>query len=345
MRLFRLALATLALAACAPAARPAPTALPAASAASPADRAAALEPRLAALARATGGTVAATVVHVPSGARASVNGGVRLPMMSVFKLPLAIVTLAAVDEGRRAMSERVPIAEGELRTWVSPVADGWAKGEKAPTLETILRTAVADSDNTSGDELVTSNGGGPAVTARLRALGLDGVDVGEQEIEIAARVVCAGTAPPPGGWTDLAIRKCPDPSPDAKLAAARREAASTPNAASADALAALLARLDGGEVLTASSRAWLGAVLDATQTGPGRLRAGLPPGTRLGHKTGTGETVQGFNVATNDVGLAHLPDGSRLAIAVLTSGVPGTDDDRAAVIADVARAAWEAFAR
>src|SRR5262245_43102865 len=60
-------------------------------------RADALASELRAIAAASDGTVAATVVHLPSGARASVNGRARLPMMSVFKLPLALVMLRDID--------------------------------------------------------------------------------------------------------------------------------------------------------------------------------------------------------------------------------------------------------
>jgi beta-lactamase class A len=307
-------------------------------------RAQALEKRLAALAGASGGTVAVTVLHLPSGERASVNGGKRLPMMSVFKLPLALVTLAAVDEGRRTMSEPVPLSPEEIRPTISPVAEAWAKGEKAPPLETILRTAIQDSDNTSGDKLVTLNGGGPAITARLRAMGIEGVDVAEQEVEIHGRIGCAGTTAPRGGWIPAALGACKDPGAEAQLAAARREVDASPNGATSDALVAMLARLDRGEVLSTRSRTWLTATLEGARTGTGRIKGRLPAGTRVGHKTGTGETIEGLNVATNDVGIVYLPDGSRLALAVLTSGVRGTDAARDAVIAGIAREVYDAFA-
>jgi beta-lactamase class A len=286
--------------------------------------------------------VAATVIHLPSGARASVHGEARLPMMSVIKLPLVLLMLREIDAGRRRLDEAVPLAAHELRPGVSPVAEAWQRGDKAPALEVVLRTALIDSDNTSGDKLVTMLGGGAAITQALQTLGIAGVTLAEQEIEISARIDCPGTAAPRAGWTPDDIARC-HAGRTAVAAALQHEIAAAPNAASTDALAALMVAIDGGRLLAPRSQAWLIETLAATRLGPGRLRAGLPPDTRLAHRTGTGNTRGGVNLATNDVGLVWLPDGSRLVIAVLTAGRRGDDAAREATIAAVARAAYGAF--
>lgn len=305
-------------------------------------RAAELESKLDAIARGSGGNVAATVIHLPGGERASVNGQVRMPLMSVFKLPLSILALASVDAGRHSLSEQVTIAPEDVRPWVSPLAEAWQKGEKAFPLETVLTRVIQNSDNTAGDKLVTWQGGGAEITAHLKAMGIDGVDVAEQEMDIFGRITCVDP-PPASGWTVALVEGCKYTTPAERAERSRKEAKAPGNGSTSDALAAMFVRLDKGEVLSQSSREWLSRTLEATMTGKGRLRAGLPPGTKLAHKTGTGDTYEGFNLATNDVGIAALPDGSRLVIAALTSGVPGDDDAREAVIAEIARAAYDAF--
>jgi len=305
----------------------------------------ALESSLSAIASSFDGTVAVGVRHLRTGAFASIHGSTRLPMMSVFKLPLAVVALSMVEEGRWTLDQRIEISEAELRPGVSPIADEWMKGEHAPTLETMLVRVIQDSDNTAGDKLVSLEGGGNAVTQHLRSLGIAGIDVAEQEIEIFARLECPGVAAPPTGWTFPAIDACPKPTPAEHLAAARHEIETAPNGATPDALVDLLASIDRGTILSGKSRAFLHDTLAGTQTGPRRLRAGLPPGTRLEHKTGTGGLVEGLDVATNDVGIVSLPDGGRFAIAVLTAGSHRDDAAREAVIASLARAAWEHFTR
>lgn len=290
------------------------------------------------------GTVGVTVVDLATGARASIHGDVRLPMMSVFKLPLTVVALASVEAGTLALDQRIPIAESELRPTYSPVADDWKqKGEHAPTLETMLRRVIQDSDNTVGDKLVTLEGGGAAITAKLGALGAPGVTIVEQELEIAARLDCPGVAAPAGGWSTAAIDACAKPTASAHLAAARHEIASPPNSASTDALAAMLVALDRGTLLPARSRTWLLDTLAGTTTGPHRLRGLLPASARVEHKTGSGDTIEGINVATNDVGIVTLPSGQRFAIAVLTAGSTRAAEAREATIARLARVSWERF--
>lgn len=326
-----------------PARTPPPSPAPRRDHAAPVDpRAQPLQAQLQAIASAADGTVAATVIHLPSGARASVHGELRLPMMSVFKLPLALLALRDVDAGRRSLTDTIPLTARELRPGISLLAEDWQRGEHTPTLERVLRTVLVNSDNTAGDKLVTLGGGGAALTAALNALGIREVVIAEQEIEIGARLSCPGISPPRDGWTPDVIARC-RVSPAATLAALRHEVASAPNAASTDGLAALLVAIDGGALLSAGSQTWLVDALVATQIGARRLRAGLPAGTRLAHRTGTGGTHSGVNLATNDIGLVWLPDGSRLAIAVLTAGRSAGEAEREATIAAIAHAAYAAF--
>lgn len=79
---------------------------------------------------------------------------------------------------------------------------------------------------------------------------------------------------------------------------------------------------------------------DAT-TGPGRLRAGLPPGTVLAHKTGSSGTHGGITAATNDIGLVTLPDGRKLAIAVFVTDSRADEDTREGVIARIAQITYK----
>jgi beta-lactamase class A len=331
------------LAACAstPSTQTAPaTATPTATATAPD---VALTDALAKVAAASDGTVAVSVRHLRTGAHASIHGDVALPLMSVFKLPLTIVALDMVDHGELRLDQTVPISDRELRPSHSPIADAWKRGERAPRLEPMLRSVIQDSDNTVGDKLVTFEGGGPAIVARLESLGVHGVHIEEQEIEIAGRLECAGTARPADGWTSDAIGACPKADPDVQRAAVAREIAHAPNAATTDALVDMLAALDTGAILRPTSRAWLHDALAGTHTGAHRLRAQLPEGTRVEHKTGSAGVVAGVDVATNDVGIVTLPNGDRFAIAVLVSGSTRSDDAIEATIAALAKASWDRF--
>ena len=61
----------------------------------------------------------------------------------------------------------------------------------------------------------------------------------------------------------------------------------------------------------------------------------------VAHKTGAGGIRNGITSATNDIGIVTLPDGRDLAVAAFVSDSAADDDTRDAVIARVAKAAWD----
>jgi beta-lactamase class A len=103
-----------------------------------------------------------------------------------------------------------------------------------------------------------------------------------------------------------------------------------------------LQKLASGEVLPQEGKNLL-AIMAASQTGAKRIKAGVPAGSVVAHKTGTAADVLGTNPATNDIGIVTLPNGRRFAIAVFVSGSDKPQGAREKAIADVARAAVEAL--
>lgn len=52
-----------------------------------------------------------------------------------------------------------------------------------------------------------------------------------------------------------------------------------------------------------------------------------------------------FTAATNDIGIIYLPNGKHLAIAVFVSDSEADEKTREAVIAKIAKAAWDRWNR
>jgi beta-lactamase class A len=77
-----------------------------------------------------------------------------------------------------------------------------------------------------------------------------------------------------------------------------------------------LARLNKGQILSASATDQVLSIMRQTQTGRLRLRAGLPIGWRLGHKNGTGQILGAEQAGNNDIGIITSPTGRSYAIAV-----------------------------
>jgi beta-lactamase class A len=170
------------------------------------------------------------------------------------------------------------------------------------TIRELLALSIERSDNTSSDKLLELVGGPSAVTQRMRALGFEKIDIHASTREFAAH-------------------------------------RDNPNTGTAEDLAHLLARLERGEVLQPPQQGLLLGLMERAKTGEKRLRGDLPAGTVVADKTGTGEPGS----STNDVGIITLPQGKgHLAMAVLVSGSKLPDEAQEKLIAELARAAYDA---
>jgi beta-lactamase class A len=100
----------------------------------------------------------------------------------------------------------------------------------------------------------------------------------------------------------------------------------------------LLDKLAAGRLLSSSSTQFLLDTLKQTTTFPDRLKAGVPDGWTIGHKTGTSGTWRGVTAAFNDVGILAGPKGETISIAVFIAESRASDKDMAKLMADIARA-------
>ena len=249
------------------------------------------------------GLVGASIVHVESGRGASLNGGQRFPMASVYKLPIALALLDAADRGQVDLTEEILITEADQVPGVSRL---WKGADVKLTFGRLLEHMVGDSNNTASDLILRRLGGPRAVTSYLERVGLGTIRVDRSHRERVA------DTPPPAGAPD-------------------ERDTTTPNA-----MARLLVELARGKLLAGPSRERLLRIMAGSRVFPDRLPGLLPAGTPVAHKTGTWP-----GKAVNDVGIVTLPDGGHLAIAVFVAGSKRTPSEQARTIAEIARAAYE----
>ncbi len=119
----------------------------------------------------------------------------------------------------------------------------------------------------------------------------------------------------------------------ARLLADRRDLRDQRDSSTPKAMVSLLQRLDSGKLVRPSSRNYLHSLMARCATGRNRMRALLPFGTPIEHKTGT------LNGLTTDVGFITLPDGRRLALALFARH--GSNRPRA--LAEAARNIYDGF--
>jgi beta-lactamase class A len=295
------------------------------------------------IAASTSGTLGARVLDVESGTGAGVNADDWFPMMSVYKLPIVIHALRQAEAGTLDLSRAIRLRSEDRRPGFSPLAREIEKtGPRTASVRELISSVTRVSDNTASDTLLQIVGGPSAVAATLRSLGLSGINVDRYELEFAADyygLCCVGRMRP------FSLERFARQVDQIPLSARRKAAAAfvldRRDSATPDAMATLLARLVRGELLNQQHTAWLLAEMTEMHARDTRLRAGVPPGTRVALRPGTSGETDGIRAAQNDTAVITLPGGrGQLVIAAFLKGSRGPDADRDATLAAVARVAY-----
>jgi beta-lactamase class A len=284
------------------------------------------------------GEVGISLLHVETGRELAVNGETLFPMASAFKVPILVEVMFQVREGKFALDDEVRIEKTDQH-----LGSGMLSSLTAPgiilSVRNLVNLMMLISDNSATD-LLLAKVGAEKVNARLRSLGIAGMSVNRscQKLimdflgmdyakyghlsldEITAARRAGGRAPKESNQAVLAF------SADAQDQA-------TPNA-----MTALLAKIFRHEILDPASCDLMIDIMRNCQTGEGRIKGGLPPGTRVAHKTGT---IAG---TVNDCGIVYLPDGQgHLVLTVLTKNFLGETEEVEAIIARISRFAYDYF--
>src|SRR5579875_455781 len=233
----------------------------------------------------------------------NVNADAKLPMQSVYKLPIAMAVLHAAEQGKLTPDQKVRFLPSDLISpgQHSPLRDKYPKGGADVSIRELLRLTVSESDGVASDILLRTVGGAPAANGYIDSLGITGISIRDSEKTIGKDV-------------QAQYRNYAEPA----------------------ALVQLLRLLADHSPLSREHTALLLRWMTDTQTGQHRLKGLLPPGTPVAHKTGTAGEDHGITNATHDIGLITLPDGRKLAIAVLVADSPESEAVREGVIAEIA---------
>lgn len=263
----------------------------------------------------------------------------RFPLQSVFKVFLAGAALAQVDSGALKLAQPVVLTGADREPFESAIGRAWTGETLSLPLVDLIALAVQRSDNIAADALMKRIGGPPAVQAWLAAKGVEGVRVDRYEREIQPETL--GLGPFQAAWSDpkawQAAREAVPPAQ--REAAIARYMADPRDTATLPGSLDYLTKLAAGALLSPGSTRLLLRLMTDAATGEHRLKAGLPAGASLAHKTGTSATVLGLTPATNDIGIVTLADGRRFVIAAYVAGSTATEAAREDLIADAARLA------
>ncbi|HEV8485609.1 MAG TPA: class A beta-lactamase [Blastocatellia bacterium] len=297
-----------------------------------------LEREITRISKVAGGTVGASAIHLETGRRVSLNGGERFPMASSYKVPIAVQLLTRVDLGEIKLDDMIAIKPSDLHPGSGTLSDLFNKPGLALSVRNLLELMLLISDNSATDVVLRLAGGPGAVTARMRALGIEGINVDRPTVRVIAEWI-GMELPPDDKWSpDLFATAPATVKPDDRAAAARKFEADTRDTSTPNAMADLLVRVYRKDLLKPGSAELLVDIMRRCRTGETRLKGILPEGTEVAHKTGT------IGRTTNDVGIITLPDGAgHVAIAVFVKSSEKDVPQRERAIAEIARAAHDYF--
>lgn len=256
-------------------------------------------------------TVGISIKSIEDNDTLSINGNLKAPMMSVFKFHIALTVLNQVDEGKLSLEQKIFIKKKDLHenTW-SPMREDYPEGNMDLTLDKLLRYTVSHSDNNGCDLLINLVGGTKVIQKFINKQGIRDfvIKVNEKQME---------------NWKNLYINT------------------TTPLATTE-----LLEKFYKGEVLKENTTQYLYQIMVETSRGLTWMKAGLPEGTELAHRTGiSGTNDNNLRVAMNDIGIAKLPNGKHFILSVYLKEITESKEDTEKIIADISKATWDYFSK
>ena len=112
-----------------------------------------LDREIAGIERDSKGRLGVALIDLKDRTAWSHRGSEHFPLQSVFKLPLAVAVLQAVEAGTLRLDQPVTVTRKDLSLYHSPLATRF-KGERQEVpLRELVRLAAAESDNTAADLL------------------------------------------------------------------------------------------------------------------------------------------------------------------------------------------------
>lgn len=245
---------------------------------------------------ASGGRLGVFIFDTGSGRTLAYRADERFPMCSTFKFLAAAFVVQRADSGLDDLARAVAIPPTAELVPYSPVTG--PNAGRTMAMAQLCEAAVTVSDNTAANLMLASFGGPAGLTGFTRALGDQVTRLDRNE-----PLLNEGT---PGDERDT----------------------TTPAA-----IAGLMRKLLVDRTLETGSRERLLAWLVGNTTGDRQIRAGLPPGWRVGDKTGSGG-----NGTSNDIAIVWPPATGAaplLVTAYLTGATAATVAQRQATLAAV----------
>lgn len=275
-----------------------------------------LSDSITSLGRGFSGEVGIAVRDVEEGWTVSWNGERFLPQQSVSKTWVAMTLLDQVDRGAITLDRSVRIGPEDAVVFHQPMLARMGNSGFQASVSELFTQAMTRSDNLANDRLLWLSGGPDAVRAFFTRNNLSGLRFGPGERDLQSGIAGLTWQQSMASGRQFYTARA-NLSQSVRQAAMDRYLADPVDGATANGIVEAFARLVRGELLSERSTQLMLSTMRSSHTGPQRLRGGVPEGWQFGHKTGTGQDLNGMVAGYNDVGIVTTPDGRNYAVAVL----------------------------
>lgn len=252
------------------------------------------------------------ILHIESGDSLTINNAFKYPMQSVYKFPLAVAVLDAVDKGKLSLQDTIHVNAGDLdsNTW-SPLYKEKKDSSFDISISKLLKYTVAFSDNNTCDILFKHIGGCKVVDTYVKGKGIKDISIVATEAEMHK------------SWDVQYTNWC------------------YPYA-----MSQLLEQFYKKKLLSKTSTEYLMQLLLDPFINAKRIKGLLPTDVVVAHKTGSGgQDDKGMQSALNDVGIITLPNGEHLAITVYVANSYEDNSTNEGIIAQIAQNVYSHYSR
>ncbi len=229
------------------------------------------------------------------------------PMMSVFKIFVAAAVLDKIEKENVSLNSPIIISQDMIYQTYSPLRDKIKKYPYQSTIEELLTYMLAQSDNIATDVLISYLGGMDNLNQFISSASFPQIVIKATEKQMSE---------------DIQNQKL--------------------NVARPQDIALFLKAVNDGKILSSKQTDIFKKIMQQTQTGNNKLKAGLPNEIVIGHKTGSSDRDDnGVKIGDNDAGFIVLPNGEIYYIVVLIKNSKMSNDQNANLIAQVSKLVYE----
>ncbi len=259
------------------------------------------EQNLAALARGRQGDVGIAVIFRDKIYTVSNSG--KYPLMNTFNIHVAMAALNRMENEKIPLDRKVTVKPGQLRKDVySPMRKEHPSGKIQTTYRELLDYAVTYGDGNATDWLISFAGGIREIDSYIKQLGIANFNLSKTQYELGKDLnACYSNWGTPASVVQL------------------------------------LRKLNEGKILFEEHVDFLTELMEGSEPGKDKMRAGLPAEVGLAHISGRSDRLpKGAKPGDCDAGIITLPNGEKCYIAVLTKDSKESDASDAKLMADIA---------